>query len=167
MSQRKPPQTNDDWLPESGQLEGTERAARIELGLKPDGRYLQFTMADLDGTGVVGGNAADGFYLAIRPGEKWLLTLTLGSSWSWQFDNAPITFKHQSHAQYYRVISASAKSVVLQARSKHANAGNHPTDLHPFNLYVIMDQSAGKSYPLMIDPDVKNPPPPNDMGGGG
>lgn len=167
MSRRRPPRTNDDWLPASGQPDGTERTARIELGLKPEGRYLQFTMTDPDRTGVVGGNAADGFFLAIRPGESWLLTLTLGNAWSWRFDDAPITFKHQGHAQYYRVISASAKSVVLEARSKHASAGNHPADLHPFNLYVIMDQSAGKSYPLTIDPDVKNPPPPNDMGGGG
>jgi hypothetical protein len=152
---------NDDALPsDEMQIEST-RTARIEFDLAQDGPYLKFTMADLDATGLVDGDLDNGFYLAILPGEVWNITFTLSNNWSWRFDPPAISFKSGGHAGYYRILSQSTTEIVMRARSKHPNAGPFPEDDHPFNLYVIMDHSATKDYPMMIDPDVKNPPPDN------
>ncbi len=160
---RVSPRPNDDALPSMITVDEVNKTAKVEFNLKPAGKYLKVVMSDPDLTGIIDGNADTGYYLRIGPGEHWLITMTLSRDWHWTFDTNPISFKRQGHSNYYKLISQSPQQVVFEAKSKHAappapNDPPWPPEDHPFNLYVLMNQSAGTTYPVTIDPDVKNPP---------
>ena len=157
---RVSPHPNDDALPSMITDDQVNKRAKVVFNLKPAGKYLKVVMSDPDLTGIIDGNADSGYYLRIDPGEHWLITMTLSEDWHWTFDTNPISFKRQGHSNYYKLISQSAQQVVFEAKSKHASARipAWPFEDHPFNLYVLMNQSAETTYPVTIDPDVKNPP---------
>lgn len=160
---RVPPRPNVDELPSMISVDQANKTAEVEFDLKPVGKYLKVVMRDLLYTGIIDGNADTGYYLRIEPGEHWQITMTLSDNWKWTFDKDPISFKRQGHANYYKLISQRPQQIVFEAKSKHAappvpNDPPWPPEDHPFNLYVLMNQSAGTTYPVTIDPDVKNPP---------
>lgn len=164
MTQRKQPRQNDDETPDltaSGTV-GIGKPAGIQFSFDPQRPYLVVLLNDLGKTGLVDGNSSNGFFLRIMPGDHWLITFTLDPKWNWSFDHDAISFKTKGHAKHYKVISQDHQKVVIEAKSPypvHNPGDNWPTpEDQPFNLYVLMSQSPNKTYPITIDPDVKNPP---------
>ena len=140
---------------------GGPRNGRVEFGMDTSTGLFALTMAGTGDPGLVRGNQTDGYYLAIEPGENWTITFGLDPKRGWTFDDPAITFKDPKNAEYYTIISASPTTVVMQARSTHAKPIPKPwpgVD-HPFNLHLRVKQSDKVSYGLIIDPDLKNPPP--------
>lgn len=160
MSKRPSPRNNEDELPGALSVSSAKKKARIEFNIIPKSPNWILTFTDLDKTGLVDGDQNNGYYLAIEPGEKWEITFTLAKMWNWMFDKDPITFKSTKDAENYKITSQSPAKLVIEAYSPLSSGLQEPWPEHnqPFNLYVVIEQSNKKSYPLTIDPDVKNPP---------
>jgi hypothetical protein len=124
---------------------------------------------------IIGGDDETGYFIAIKPGEAWKITLSLSKDWEWQFDqDDPLSFKDETkvssgsssagfNEKNYSVSRNPDGSIDLIVTSIHF-PGTHvpktdPGDTHQFNLYVNMKQSKSKGNAIRFDPDVKNPPP--------
>lgn len=162
MTKRNQPRQNDDETPDVISIPADGKPASIQFSLDPKRPYVGILLQDLNGTGLVDGSLADGFFLRIEPGDHWLITFTLDPTWDWLFDADPISFKTKDHAKHYKLHRQNAQQVVIEAKSPyppHKPGDKWPTpEDQPFNLYVLMGQSQTKKYPMTIDPDVKNPP---------
>lgn len=164
MTRRISPRTNNEELPSLVLTAGAVPQASIEFGLDASKPYLAFTMKDLNSSGIVRKDTGNGFFIAIDPGQRWDITITLDPSWDWEFDTDPISFKDMAHAKHYKVTSVKQRTLVLRAHSRLAGSlppppPAWPAQSHLFNLYLVVKQSASRTYPMIIDPDVKNPPP--------
>lgn len=136
------------------------RSGQVEFGMDTSTGLFALTMAGSGDHGLVRGNQNDGFFLAINPGDVWKITMVLDPKREWEFEDPAVTFKNPDDAQYYRILSFSPNVVVMRAKSTFANPIPEPWPevMHPFNLHLRVKQSATKSYVLIIDPDVGNPP---------
>lgn len=139
----------------------SNRSGQVEFGMDTSGGLFALTMTGSGDKGLVRGNQIDGFYLAINPGDVWTITMMLDPKLGWAFESPGITFKNPADAVHYRIISFSPRVVVMQAISTHAKPIPEPWPEvdQPFNLHLRVKQSAKKSYGLIIDPPLKNPPP--------
>ena len=160
MPKRSPPRKNDDELPSRSIASTIQYRAQIAFDIEPKGKNWIVKFIDKEASGLVDGDDVEGWYLAIQPGKNWEITFTLSANWNWKFDENPISFKTAGDAAHYRVASQSGTTLVVEAYSTLPAGNPAPKHdvLHPFNLYVLIDQSSKKSYPVTIDPDVKNPP---------
>ena len=93
MTRRISPRTNNEELPSLVLTPGTVSQANIEFGLDASKPYLAFTMKDLNSSGIVRKDTGNGFFIAIDPGQRWDITITLDPNWDWKFDTDPISFK--------------------------------------------------------------------------
>ncbi|MFM5917898.1 MAG: hypothetical protein ACKOOL_10260 [Novosphingobium sp.] len=158
---------NEDTLPAGNPAgdfsQAPIRHSAIELGIDTADKMIKFTMTHMSGENLTGSTDEDGHFLVIPSGAYIALTITLSTTWKWAFDNEPLSFKKHGDAHYYRLKDSSARSITIWARSTDPapvppTAGH--TQSHGFNLYVLMDQSSKKAFPVRLDPDLKNPPPP-------
>ena len=124
---------------------------------------------------IIGGDDASGYFIAIKPGEAWKITLSLSEDWEWQFDqDDPLSFKDKTKVstgsspavfkeKNYSVSRNPDGSINLIVTSIHLPGvpvpGTDPGETHQFNLYVTIKQATLKEYAIRFDPDVKNPPP--------
>jgi len=91
------------------------------------------------------------------------IEIELENNMQWEFDrlSPKLLAKSPMHWRYYAITSnpstGTLKNIVL-----HATPTGRPKEdpqTHPFNLYVLFDQGNGRKLPVIIDPDIKNPPP--------
>lgn len=136
------------------------RSGQVVLGMDTSNGLFALTMTETGGAGLVRGNQEDGYYLAINPGDVWNITLMLDPKLGWEFESPAISFKNPADAAYYRILSFNPKVVVMRGASTYAKPIPEPWPVvkHPFNLHLRVKQSATKSYGLIIDPDLENPP---------
>lgn len=113
-------------------------------------------------------------YLPV-PEEDVDFLISLESGMLWEFDFGPngnadvaLYFKNSDHAHYYkrkRVARPDGKNdpskLLLRAKwSGHARAQHDSkVDVHPFKVAILLEQPGGGKLRVLVDPDVKNPPP--------
>lgn len=156
---------SDDFAPtgpafanQADLIEGTiEISARIRNG------NLDFTMRDIEGNFVRFDHGER--YLALT--DRTRLTIRLSDVINWSFDTTagPLRLKKEESAAFYHVqfdqADTNPREITLEAQPTGVDpsaAGAAQT--HPFNLYIKVNQRLGSPWPLRLDPDLKNPPPP-------
>lgn len=139
---------------------GANKTGGVEFGFDPNAGFFALTMTESGDPGLVKGKKDTGFHLEIEPADTWKIVFTLDQQRHWQFDNPAITFKNPDDAKFYDIVSSGPQRVVMKAQSTlQPNPSKPwPGTTHPFNLNLEVKQSAGHSYKLSIDPDIKNPP---------
>lgn len=156
-------------MPDNASLHGTpfsfDEAAKkgtIELSLTMQGKQLVFAMKHSAGDDLL--KVVDG-QTCVAIHEKTIAKFVLNTSTDWSLDakSGIMEFKDPLNWQYYTLTYNPAekplRSFMLHARPT-GKPSSDPQD-HPFNLFALCPQPGAGSQPLpiMIDPDVKNPPP--------
>lgn len=156
----RPSADNQDWLP-SGEptsyvASGPATKSAVTLSIDTTGNMIQFTMQKTSGADSTGKTDQHGHFLFVAPDHDLALTINLSKDWNWSFDKNPLSFKKEGDAAYYRLHSAGPDSITIWAKS----TGQSVPQTHGFNLYILMDQTKHRAFPIRVDPDLKNPPPP-------
>ena len=142
--------------------------ADILVELVPDNRSLVFKMKqsgydeDGDDKKVIGHKDDWGYYIAVPEKTNLILNLILSNDrWDWWFDNSAFRPKDPKHNEFYHFKKTSAERIELHIKSTGNPQATPPADpdSQPFELKVSMKQPGGGVLPVIIDPDVKNPPP--------
>lgn len=154
---------NDDELPGGTFTTRPTTQSKILLGIDIVSHRVTFTMNNSAGLQSTGHTDADGHFIFLDRGEYVEFVITLDSAWQWTFDAEPITFKTRQHAKNYKLASVGLQELVLWAKSTRQASATPPKgdkEDHGFNLYLMLDQTGMKRFPVRLDPDLKNPPPP-------
>ena len=108
--------------------------------------------------------------------------ISLDSGLKWEFDFGPggdadaaLTFKNPGQAHYYRREPVQGAGGIdptkLLLKAKWSGRGRNQydakTDDHPFNVAILLEQPGGGKLRVLVDPDVKNPPPVGQLIGSG
>jgi len=145
--------------------------ADILVDLVPDDRALVFKMKqsgfdeDDEEKKVIGYDNRWGYYIAAPFKTNLKLNIILSNSlWDWEFDDSAFRPKKEEHYGFYHFKKTTAERIELHVKSTGNPQGPNPPpnpdpDSHPFELKVSMKQPGGGRLPIIIDPDVKNPPP--------
>lgn len=144
----------------SEMVPGANKSGGVEFGFDSSAGFFALIMTESGEPGLVKGKKDTGFYLEIEPADTWKIVLTLDQQCHWQFDDPAITFKNPADAKFYEIVSSGPQRVVIKAQSTLSSVPPKPWPevIHRFNLNLVVKQSAGHSYKLSIDPDIKNPP---------
>ena len=102
----------------------------------------------------------------------YLISLDGGLKWEFDFGprgqaKAALTFKNQSQEHYYTPElvqgAGGVEPTKLMFRAKWSGRSrtqyNPKIDNHPFNVAILLEQPGGGKLRVLVDPDVKNPPP--------
>jgi hypothetical protein len=152
-----------DWKIDAAQMNHLAANAvfDVEFKMVAGARRLTFSMDD-KGTGAVHVDAYGNTNLVIPRGIDRQFNFRLSDDWDWEFDQdvtdngggkSPLRFKDAAHAKHYKVVWVSKRQIILYTQSTNSAK----TQLHPFNLYVVMEQTKGQPIPLRIDPGANNP----------
>lgn len=136
-----------------------EISARIRKG------NLDFTMRDVQGNFVRFDEATRERFLAIDAKTRLTIRLSDVINWSFDVEAGPLRFKKEDSAPLYKVSfdpeDAHLREIVLEGMPSGVEpAAADAAQIHPFNLYIKVKQRLGSPWPLRLDPDIKNPPPP-------
>lgn len=154
---------NADVLPSGAFDQPPSETTKIKLGIDIVSHRLVFTMEHQCGVQSAGQSTEDGHFLLVEEGKFVAFEISLDPNWQWKFDCDPITFKTKKHAKYYQLKESGEKKILLWVKStkSHKNdPDNEDSGSHKFNIYLVMDQTSKIGFPVRLDPDLKNPPPP-------
>lgn len=159
--------TGDDFAPTGPDVPEGEgiKEGMIEIGARIRNGNLDFTMRDVEGNFVRFDYTTYERFLAID--AKTRLTLRLSDVINWEFDTdaGPLRLKKEGSAPFYKVTFDPNERPLRHITLEVLPTGVDPTasganEIHPFNLYLKVNQRLGSPWPLRLDPDIKNPPPP-------
>jgi hypothetical protein len=166
MPNPRPQSAGHDELPSANFANRPLKSSAITLGIDIVSHKFVFTMNQTQGEQSTAQSDSDGHFLFIERGQYVEFKITLDSAWDWRFDTNPISFKNRGHAPNYKLVSRQDDEIILWAKSTRPTSAlpgpSDPPDNqnHEFNLYLIMTQTDLKGFPVRLDPDLKNPPPP-------
>lgn len=155
---------NAEELPSGKFTDKPAKTSVVILNVDTSKKMLQFTMTKESGEDSTNGSDQDGHFLYIGSGEYIELIIKLSKDYKWKFAaKDPISFKVKSDAGHYKLASFSSDSITIWAKSTDAKPKPPTADgaiSHGFNLYILLEQTPLKAFPVRLDPDLKNPPPP-------
>lgn len=158
--------TQDDcseYRPAGDALEAAV-GGKVLIDLNFDGRQIVYQLTDESGNKLVGYTDEDGYYLRVPQDTDVVFDLYLSPGKDWTFDaKNPFTLKQAEAARYFKVFPdpSDPQHITVQAKSTGQPSEKGRGVLQPYNLHVVLAQPGGSSIALKIDPEVKNPPPPN------
>jgi hypothetical protein len=133
----------------------------IELGARIRNGNLDFTMRDIEGNYVRFNEQTRERYLAITTKTRLIIRLSDVINWTFDTDAGPIRLKKEGSAPFYSVShdGSDPREIVLEV----IPTGIEPdaageAEVHPFNIYLKINQNLGSPWPIRLDPVVKNPP---------
>ena len=157
------PNKNNEELPSGDFKDEPVKKSVVTLNVDTSKKMLQFTMKKKSGVDSTHGSNKDGHFMYVESGDYVAITLELSTDFKWKFDSDPITFKVKADAANYKLAARTDNSITIWAKSTDAKPKPPTADnaiSHGFNLYILLEQTPLKAFPVRLDPDLKNPPPP-------
>lgn len=135
--------------------------AKIIIDLEPVDKMLKFSLQQITGTRqLVWPDPEFGSYIAVPSNTNLVLTLELSDNWKWYFSEMNLFPKDPNHDKFFHFVPNQWNPKIAILHLRNTGKPNSDPQHHKFNICVDMVQpDSTMPLALVIDPDVKNPPP--------